>query len=502
MGSFEMRLRCFGTSVWHWAGYARVFFSAAVLAGGLAAGAQDWLKPVPEFPLASSDLTIRQHAEIGKPFTVAGKCGAVMGEQDGSFEVWAFPIKLLSHFTISADVEGYPVPIDLNADAAEIEVAPDHTTITYSHIAFTVREILFATQCDSPEQAGAGIMALFQIDAVRPVKLTFSFTPEVRRMWPSPNYGPPSAEWVKSKSGDDGYYLLHEDFPDLAGAIAMPGTQPGILPPFQEKPKTYPLQLILNFDPKQDAGKYFPLTMAVGTSVQTATNAALTQRLADLNTQVKQLYDKTAEYYAHFFDNKLTVETPDKQLDTALKWAELSIDQVQVRHGNEVGLVAGFFSSGDSARPGFGWYFGRDTLYTTYAINSYGDFGLTREALDFLTKRQRDDGKMPHEWSQTADLVDWKSFPYEYAAADSTPLFIMAMEDYVDASGDVDYLKKNWAAVQKAWEFERTHDSDGDGIYDNSQGTAWVESWGTGMPHQEDLTLPRSTSRRAGRWAG
>jgi hypothetical protein len=452
-----------------------------------AQAAPDWLKPVEAFPLASSDLTIRQHAESGKPFTVAGECGAFMGEQNGSFEAWIFPVKLLSHFTISAAVEGYPVPIDLNADAAEIEVAPDHTTITYSHIAFTVREILFATRCDSADDAGAGVIALFQIEASRPVSLTFSFTPEVRRMWPAPNYGPPAPEWVGDPSGHNGagYYLLHEDFPDLAGAIAMPGTRPGILAPYQEKPKVYPLQLILDFDPKRDAGKYFPLTMAVGTTAATATNAALTARLAGLNSEAKQLYEKTADYYAHFFDDKLTVESPDKQFDEALKWAEISIDQVQVRHGDEVGLVAGFYSSGDSARPGFGWYFGRDTLYTLYAVNSYGDFRLTREALDFLIKRQRADGKMPHEWSQTADLVDWKSFPYEYAAADGTPLFVMAMEDYVDASGDVEYLKANWPAVQKAWEFERTHDSDGDGIYDNAQGTGWVESWIPAMPHQE-----------------
>ncbi len=265
----------------------------------------------------------------------------------------------------------------------------------------------------------------------------------------------------------------------------MPGTHPGILAPYQEKPKVYPLQLILEFDPKRDSGKYFPLTLAVGTTPETATKAALEKKLASMNSGAQQLYEKTADYYAHFFDDKLTVDTPDKKFDEALKWAEISIDQVQVRHGNEVGLVAGFYSSGDSARPGFGWYFGRDTLYTLFAVNSYGDFRLTREALDFLIKRQRDDGKMPHEWSQTAELVDWKSFPYEYAAADGTPLFIMAMEDYVNASGDVDYLRKNWPAVQKAWEFERTHDTDGDGIYDNSQGTGWVESWPPGMPHQE-----------------
>ncbi len=489
-----MRLGVFATSVWHGWRCAGAFFALALGLGvalGMSGGAAwaqtapslDWLKPAPQFPLAASELTLRQHAEAGKPFTVAGQCGAVMGEQNGSFEAWVFPVKLLSHFTISAAVEGYPVPIDLNADAAEIEVAPDHTTITYSHIAFTVREVLFATRCESAAEMGVGVMALFQIDSVRPVTLTFSFTPEVRRMWPAPNYGPPGAEWVGD--GKSGYYLLHEDFPDLAAAIAMPGTRPGILAPYQEKPKVYPLQLILDFDPKRDAGKYFPLTMAVGTTPETATNAALTQRLAALNTGAQQLYRKTANYYAHFFDGKLTVETPDAWLNMALKWAEVSIDQVQVRHGDELGLVAGFYSSGDSARPGFGWYFGRDTLYTLYAVNSYGDFRLTREALDFLIKRQRADGKMPHEWSQTADLVDWKSFPYEYAAADATPLFLMAMEDYVDASGDLDYLRRNWSAVAKAWEFERTHDSDGDGIYDNSQGTGWVESWPPGMPHQE-----------------
>jgi glycogen debranching enzyme len=466
-----------------------LFASALVFA--IAARAQtsaEWLQPIAHFPLAKSDLTIDQHAEIGKPFTVAGQCGAIMGEQTGGFEAWVFPVKLLSHFTISAEVAGYPVPIDVNSDAAEIEVAPDHTTITYSHTAFTLRESMFASRCDSANEMGTGVMVLFEVESIRPVTFTFSFTPEVRRMWPAPNYGPPGPEWVGDPSGQkgSGYYILHEDFPDLAAAIAMPGTRPGILAPFQEKPKTYPLQLILDFDPKRDAGKYFPLTMVVGTTPQSATKAALTARLTQLNTQAKELYRKTADYYAHFFDSRLTVETPDKKLNEALKWAEISIDQVQVRHGDEVGLVAGFYSSGDSSRPGFGWYFGRDTLYTIYAVDSYGDFRLTRNALDFLMKRQRADGKMPHEWSQTADLVDWKSFPYEYAAADATPLFLMAMEDYVDASGDVGYLKANWAAVQKAWDFERTHDSDGDGIYDNSQGTGWVENWDPlQMPRQE-----------------
>jgi hypothetical protein len=59
------------------------------------------------------------------------------------------------------------------------------------------------------------------------------------------------------------------------------------------------------------------------------------------------------------------------------------------------------------------------------------------------------------------------------------------MLDYVRASGDLAYLRAHRDAVQKAWRFETIHDADGDGIYDNAQGTGWVESWPNGMPHQE-----------------
>ena len=87
-----------------------------------------------------------------------------------------------------------------------------------------------------------------------------------------------------------------------------------------------------------------------------------------------------------------------------------------------------------------------------------------------------------HEYSQTAELVDWPHLPYEYAAADSTPLLLMLLRDYAERSGDLAYLQQHWEQIEKAWAFESTHDSDGDGIYDNAQGTGWVESWPPGMP--------------------
>jgi len=457
------------------------------------AHAQSWLAPLENFTPTHSALHLRQHAEPAKPFTVAGECGAFMGQQDGQFEAWLFPVKILSHMQIQAHVEDYNVPIDVNAYAAEIDVEPDHTTITYSHAAFTLRETFFATQCgpQDPAKSSTGAIAVFTLDSIRPMTLTFSFTPEVKPMWPAPQLGQADAEWIPlnphapNRLTAPGWYMLHTDWPGLSAAVAMPGTLPGILPPYQERPKFYPTQLILHYDPKTDHGKAYPLLMAAGRTRDAASSRSLEKALSEENAQALTLYQQTAEYYAHFFDTRMAVDTPDAAFNDDFRWAAISIDQLRIRHGNETGLVAGFYSSGDSSRPGFGWFFGRDSLYTLYAINSYGDFALSRTELEFLIARQRADGKMPHEYSQTAESVDWASTPYEYAAADSTPLFLMAMEDYVNASGDTAFLEKNWPAVQRAWEFERTHDTDGDGIYDNSQGTGWVESWIPKMPHQE-----------------
>jgi len=62
------------------------------------------------------------------------------------------------------------------------------------------------------------------------------------------------------------------------------------------------------------------------------------------------------------------------------------------------GLVAGYRNLGRESAPrvrlGF---FGRDSLWTSLALNAAGDFATTRAALQFISEFQREDGKMPHE---------------------------------------------------------------------------------------------------------
>ncbi len=457
--------------------------------------------PISRFPLPFDALTIHQAAQPRNPFSVAGETAAILGQQDGSFELWDFPVKVLAHVHLRAELANDPVPIDVNSLAASIELSPDHTTITYTHAAFTVKQHMFIARAGGRNSAGP--IVLFEIASVRPLTLTIQFNPVMQRMWPAPSLGSPAASWV-TLGGQDGAYLLNTNDPYLNAMVAMPGTRPANLAPYQGRPKDYPLEFKLDFDPKRDSGLYFPVVTSVidGGLRDGEASSVLINKMIDLLHHIPQLYETTRSYYEHFFDHRLTVETPDAKFDQALRWAEISIDQLKVRKGSELGLLAGVSSSGESARPGFGWFFGRDTLWTLYAVNSYGDFPLSRSALEFLIARQRADGKIMHEYSQSAEKGNWAG-GHEYAAADSTPLFVMAMEDYLRATGDESFVQKYWDNVKRAYQFTRANDSDGDGIYDNSQGTGWVESWPHGMPKQELYlaALDQQSSEAASRLA-
>ena len=140
-----------------------------------AAHTQQMFQPIPQFPLSDGPLIIRQAVQPQHPFTVTGSTGAILGLQNGNVELWALPTKVFSNLHLSAELDGYTVPIDLNAAAATIDVQPDHTTITYSHAAITVRQHMFIPAGEDNPAHGAIIF--FEIESLRPTILTISLEP-------------------------------------------------------------------------------------------------------------------------------------------------------------------------------------------------------------------------------------------------------------------------------------------------------------------------------------
>src|SRR4051812_40176952 len=72
------------------------------------------LAPLPNFSRSATSLQILSPCVPRTPWTVAGEHGGLFGRQNGKFEAWLWPVKILSNFKISAELSDYPVPIDVN----------------------------------------------------------------------------------------------------------------------------------------------------------------------------------------------------------------------------------------------------------------------------------------------------------------------------------------------------------------------------------------------------
>ncbi len=133
--------------------------------------------------------------------------------------------------------------------------------------------------------------------------------------------------------------------------------------------------------------------------------------------------------------------------------------------------MAGWGPSGTGYRPGFGWYFGGDAAINTLAMDATGQWEDVAEALRFLARYQREDGKIPHEISQSAGRIPWfDEYPYAYYHADTTPYWMLALWQYWRASGDEDLLRELWPAFERAYRWCLSVETDGDGIIENTTG--------------------------------
>src|SRR4029077_7823186 len=115
------------------------------------------------------------------------------------------------------------------------------------------------------------------------------------------------------------------------------------------------------------------------------------------------LEKESAAYYADYLKKTVRVELPDAQLQAAYDWSRISLVQgLVVNPTMGTGLVAGYRTSGESQRPGFAWFFGRDAFWSTLALNSEVDCANPKTALTFVAQFQRDDAKIRHEIAQGA----------------------------------------------------------------------------------------------------
>src|SRR5437899_1338669 len=400
---------------------------------------------------------------------ITGTRAGLLGNESGRMEAWVYPLKMFRDFHLKFHTERRVLAAE--ALARTVTVRPESATILYAGDTFSVRETFFVPVREQ------GAVILLDVETEQPLDIEAVFHRDFQLEWPAA-LGATYLDWTAAQHA---FYFGEEQrkFSALVGS-------PTATEPHAEFQTNYSESQESSFRLGPTArGKDRKLIVIAGSLEG---RAAAEKTYAHLTTDCAALWKESEEYYRDYLGKTVNVELPDTQIQQAYDWARVSVLQGMVNNPYlGTGLVAGYRTSGETQRPGFAWFFGRDSFWTSFGLNASGDFSSARTALAFIAKYQREDGKIPHEISQGANFVDWfKGYPYPYASADATPLYIIALNDYVVESGDTAFAKEKWNSLWKAYEFLRsTYDQQGfpknAGI-----GHGWVEG-GPLLPVKTEL---------------
>jgi glycogen debranching enzyme len=415
-------------------------------------------------PCPQSQAQTKQSLELTRTIRtweflpVVGTRAGLFGNETGRVEAWVYPLKIFREFHLTFHVGDRALPAE--SLARTLTVRPESASILFVGDSFRVRETL----CVPVQEPGAVI--LLEVETEQPLEIEAAFTPDFQLEWPAGLGGTYSTWDAKERA-----FLVGEEARKYAAFVGSPTAEA----PHAAYQTNYSASdedsMRLGVTPKGKETK----VVVIGASVSGPADA--TKTYEHLLSSYSDLERESSDYYRTYLEKTVGLELPDAALQQAYDWARISTVQGVVNNPYlGTGLVAGYRTSGVSQRPGFAWFFGRDSEWTSFALNAEGDFATSRAALAFISKFQREDGKVPHEISQSASLVPWfKDFPYPWASADATPLFIIAVNDYAVQSGDTSFVGEKWDNLWRAYQFLRsTYDSHG--LAQNiGVGHGWVE---------------------------
>jgi GH15 family glucan-1,4-alpha-glucosidase len=431
-------------------------------------------------------LPLHREQATANPFNVGGRRILIVGnERTGIEEVWAHPICILKNMRIAVKIGGREF-IGTEDLRPSITVSPDSIVRTYRLGETTLRETTFA---DLRTPGGATI---FEESGNETVEIAVSATSDMRIMWP-----------LSEKATGYLQYSWHDDLQaaiinaaDYTSAAIIGGTIPAaeyllgrysaveiknnrlIGIPTDDVKVGIGIRWVLK--PNSGCGLIFSGSsigenQAISAYSLLAKNPALALRTQQRH--VRSLVTKAKKV--------LDVRSP--QLMDSTLHAIVATDRFLVTTP-EIGtsLMAGFASTrfgwngaqAVSGRPGYAWYFGRDSVWTALAMLAYDDHKAAKQVLQFLGTYQDITGKIAHEITTSGHV--------HYDAADATPLYIVLMGRYLRATGDKSFVMREFHRIRKAISFCYSTDQDGDHLIENTDvGHGWIEGGPLAAPHAE-----------------
>lgn len=365
-----------------------------------------------------------------------GRMALLGGNASAGLEGWAYPVQIFRGLTTSfvvGEKEWQGLPL-----LAEIEYTPTSIVRIYRGAGFWVKETLFV-----PSELPGAVLS-YQVEAAQRVRIRLRFTPVLDLMWPV-GMGGQEVQWLAAEKA----YSLHEPTGHFAALLGSPDTVAHDDLLNTDVPLSADHVLTLTMEPGADhaARLYF-----AGETHGVQSARAIYGRL--ISTQ-ETLQAAAQSHFAELLSRRLTIETPDPEVNKALAWSQVALDQAWVCNPTlGCGLVAGYGPSrGIARRPQYDWFFAGDALTAMHALLLTGQFERTRDALTFLFRYQdAKTGMMWHEISQSASYVRWaQDYPYMFPHVDITFDFLAGLDEYLRASGDKAFLQEHWQTIAAAY---------------------------------------------------
>jgi Glycogen debranching enzyme len=404
-------------------------------------------------------------AQPARFVAVHGRRSALFGYSENGLEVWAYPLQLADSFGVAFRSQHGTTAIDGRTILRRIEYRPESVTRIYVGPDFVVHEKLFVP-LDAP-----GAIVSYEVDGTRAVDIVVRFTPVLNLMWPG-GIGGQEAAWNAAASG----YLLSEPLHRYTALISSPdmvahdetpnatrrvGAEPG-----------------LAFTIRASKDRAAVVVMAAGLAGEDP--APLAKKLLGDRAALESAAGK---HYEELLTQGLEIDTPDPEVDRALAWSQIALDQAWVCNPDlGCGQVAGYGPSRKARRPQYDWFFAGDGMVATHALLAAGRYERAREELELILKFQdRKTGMIWHELSQSAAALEWHKYPYMFVHVELSHDFLASVAEYYSVTGDLQFLKKNWDALQAAYRYCQS-------LLDPKDGLPRIPSGKQGSNEQDPLS--------------
>ena len=310
---------------------------------------------------SSTSLELSRTVRPWEFLSATGTEAGLFGNEGGTVEAWVYPLKILREFHLRFHTDRRV--IEASTLARTITARPESVTILYTGDTYNVRETFFV-----PVDEQGAIIRL-EIETEHPLEIEALFQRDFQLEWPA-GLGGTYGYWDEPRNA---FYIGEETkkFVALVGSPTAHDEQVEYLTDYSSSDQNgFRLGVT-------EKGKETKL-IVMAASVNGAAEADKTYHhlLADHDS----LLQSSAKYYRDYLARTVSLELPDTQLQQAYDWSRISELQGVVKNPYlGTGIVAGYRTSGSGQRPGFAWFFGRDSMWTSLAYDASGDYASAQD---------------------------------------------------------------------------------------------------------------------------